>query len=132
MKKLICILIAFATLSVTLKAQAQQQRKTPPTPEQRAERRASHLKSELVLTEEQYAQVKEAALKNEKERSTKDTKKKAGENFEAALKGILNPEQMEKFVSMKEERKEKVKANMEEKRNEEKTKSERAVEDKKD
>ena len=132
MKKLICILIAFATLSVTLKAQAQQQRKTPPKPEQRAERRASHLKSELVLTEEQYAQVKEAALKIEKERSTKDTKKKAGENFEAALKGILNPEQMEKFVSMKEERKEKVKANMEEKRNEEKTKSERAVEDKKD
>ena len=124
--------VAFATLSVTLKAQAQQQRKTPPTPEQRAERRASHLKSELVLTEEQYAQVKEAALKIEKERSTKDTKKKAGENFEAALKGILNPEQMEKFVSMKEERKEKVKANMEEKRNEEKTKSERAVEDKKD
>ena len=110
MKKLICILIAFATLSVTLKAQAQQQRKTPPTPEQRAERRASHLKSELVLTEEQYAQVKEAALKIEKERSTKDTKKKAGENFEAALKGILNPEQMEKFVSMKKEMKRRRKA----------------------
>ncbi len=132
MKKLICILIAFATLSVTLPAQAQQQRKTPPTPEQRAERRASHLKSQLVLTEEQYAQVKEAALKIEKERSTKDTKKKAGDDYEAALRGILNPEQMEKFVALKEERKEKVKARMEEKRNEEKTKSEGEVEDKKE
>ena len=132
MKKLICILIAFATLAVILPAQAQQQRKTPPTPEQRAERRASHLKSQLVLTEEQYAQVKEAALKIEKERSTKDTKKKAGDDYEAALKGILNPEQMEKYVALKEERKEKVKAHIEEKRNEEKTKSEGAVEDKKD
>ncbi|MBK9638127.1 MAG: DUF3627 domain-containing protein [Bacteroidetes bacterium] len=132
MKKLICILVAFATLSVTLPAQAQQERKTPPTPEQRAERRANHLKSQLVLTEEQYAQVKAAALKIENERISKDTKKKAGDDFEVALKGILNPEQMEKFMSMKEERKEKVKAKMEEKRNEDKTKSEGAVEDKKD
>ena len=132
MKKLICILIAFATISLTFPAQAQQQRKTPPTPEQRAERRANHLKSQLVLSEEQYIQVKDAALKIEKERSTKDTKKKAGEDFEVALKGILNPEQMEKFVALKEEKKEKVKAHMEKKRNEEKTKSEEATEDKKD
>ena len=130
MKKLICILIAFATLSVSLPAQAQQERKAPPTIEQRAERRATHLKNQLVLSEEQYSQVKEAALKIEKERSTKDTKKKAGDDFEAALKGILNSEQMEKYIAIKEERKEKVKAKMEERRNEEKTKSEGATEDK--
>ena len=132
MKKLICILIASATLSVSLPAQAQQERKAPPTIEQRAERRATHLKNQLVLSEEQYSQVKEAALKIEKERSTKDTKKKAGDDFEAALKGILNSEQMEKYIAIKEERKEKVKAKMEERRNEEKTKSEGAVEDKKE
>jgi protein CpxP len=130
MKKLICILIAVATLSVTLPAQAQQERKTPPTPEQRAERRANHLKTQLVLTEEQYVQVKAAALKIEKEKNSKDMKNKAGERFEAALQGILNPEQMEKYTSMREERKEKVKERMEEKRNEEKTKSEGATEDK--
>ena len=132
MKKLICILIAFATISLTFPAQAHQERKTPPTPEQRAERRASHLKKQLILTEEQYVQVKAAALKIEKERNSKDAKRKAGEEFEAQLKGILNPEQMEKFISMKEVRKQKVKARMEEKRNEDKTKSEGAVEDKKD
>ena len=61
-----------------------------------------------------------------------ELKKKAGDDFEAALKGILNSEQMEKYIAIKEERKEKVKAKMEERRNEEKTKSEGAVEDKKE
>ncbi|MBK7967274.1 MAG: hypothetical protein IPK10_19685 [Bacteroidetes bacterium] len=67
MKKLIWILIAFATVSLTLPAQAQQEkRKAPPTPEQRAERRATHLKNELSLTEAQYMEVKTAALEIEK------------------------------------------------------------------
>lgn len=130
MKKLICVLIAFATLSLTLPAQAQQERKTPPTPEQRAERRATNLKKELSLTDAQYQQVKEAALEIEKNRATKEVRDKAGENFNAKLKTILNEEQLEKYMSMKEERKEKVKQRMEEKKTEEKTKTEGATEDK--
>jgi len=132
MKKLICILIAFATLSLTLPAQAQKERKAPPTPEQRAERRATHLKKELILTDAQYQQVKAAALEIEKNRASKEVRDKAGNKFETKLRSILNEEQMEKYLSMKEERKEKVKTRMEEKRTEEKAKSEEAVEDKKD
>lgn len=132
MKKLIWFLVAFASLSLTLPAQAQQERKTPPTPEQRAERRATHLKKELSLTEAQYMDVKSAVLEIEKNRTSKEVRDKAGKNFEEKLKTILNDEQMEKYMSMKEERKEKVKQRMEEKRTEEKAKSEGAVEDKKD
>lgn len=132
MKKLICILIAFAAITFALPAQAQKDRKAPPTPEQRAERRATNLKKELSLTDAQYQQVKAAALEIEKNRATKEVRDKAGENFNAKLKTILNEEQLEKYMSMKEERKEKVKQRMEEKRSEEKVKSEEAVEEKKD
>lgn len=132
MKKLICILLTIVSISFAGGAMAQQARKTPPTPEQRAERRAGYLKKELSLSDAQYNQVKDAALKIENERKSNNDKKNIGKEFEAQLKGILNPEQFEKYAAMREERKEKVKARMEEKRVEEKTKSEGAVEDKKD
>jgi hypothetical protein len=132
MKKLICILIAFATFSLTMNAQAQNERKATPTPEQRAERRAAHLKKELLLTDAQYQEIKAAALEIEKNRASAEVREKAGKKFEEKVLGILNEEQKEKYMAMKEERKEKVKQRMEEKRNEEKSKSEEAVDEKKD
>jgi len=143
MKKLICLMIALVTISFTQISFAQDSKvaprkvattkATPPSPEQRAERRAAHIKKQLMLSDEQYNQVREAALKIETTKN-KDVKErnKNGEKFEAELKNILNPEQMEKYEAMKSQRKEQTKERIEQRRNEEKMKSEGSQEDKKD
>jgi hypothetical protein len=91
------------------------------TPEQRAQRRADLLKAKLMLSDEQTEKVKEASLRLAQNRdANRDDMRKEQEAFDNALRGILNPEQIEKYEAMNEERKERIKARMEERRTEEK------------
>lgn len=91
------------------------------TPEQKAQRRADLLKAKLMLSDEQAEKVKEASLKLSQNRvANRDQARQDQEAFDNALRGILNPEQMEKYEAMNEERKERIKARMEERRTEEK------------
>ncbi|MFN8153587.1 MAG: hypothetical protein U0Y08_04770 [Bacteroidia bacterium] len=108
---------------------AQNQRpakRTPPTPEVRAERRTAMLKDKLLLTEEQKTKVYDALLKFEKSRVTDQQQIKANrEAYEAELRTILTPEQLEKYEAMREERKAEIKKKAEENRNQEKLKQEK-------
>ncbi len=97
--------------------------RTPPTPEQRAERRTAMMNDKLSLTEEQKAKVYDAVLKLEKQRATDQQQIKANRQaYETELRTILTPEQQEKYEALKDQRKEVIKKRAEEHRNNEKLK----------
>lgn len=100
------------------------------TPEQRVEKRTTYLTTKLALSTEQTTKVKEALTNFEKNRTPdKAALKKNKENFDQQMAGILDPEQMEKYKAVQEERKEEIKKAMDE-REKEKAKSGSTEEDK--
>lgn len=95
--------------------------RTPPTPEQRAERRTAVLKDKLLLSEEQKTKVYQAILKLEKQRVNDQKQMKANrEAYETELGTILTPEQHEKYEAMKDQHKQDIKKRAEEHRNNQK------------
>ena len=119
-------IFSFFTISsaIAQRPQVKHERKEI-TPEERATRRADALKAKLLLTDEQTEKIKAAILKSEIQRNNdKEQLRKNREDFDKELSTILNNEQMEKYEAMREENKAKVKARMEERRNQEKIKSE--------
>lgn len=128
MKKTILLLIACFVYHTGL--HAQQKRVKQPSPEVRAERRTEYLKSKLVLTDAQYSKVYELILQNEKTKTADQAKtKEQRSSIDKQMKAILSPEQQEKYEAMKEDRKEKVKANMEKDRTIHKTEQEKSTND---
>jgi protein CpxP len=128
MKKTILLLIACFVYHTGL--HAQQKKAKQPSPEVRAERRTEYLKSKLVLTDAQYSKVYELILQNEKTKTADQAKtKEQRSSIDKQMKAILSPEQQEKYEAMKEDRKEKVKANMEKDRTNHKTEQEKSTND---
>lgn len=126
MKNLLKLFLMTGILLSGLAVNAQSHKpaqRTPPTPEQRAERRTALLKDKLLLSEDQKTKVYDAVLKLEKQRATDQQQIKANrETYETELRTILTPEQAEKYEAMKEQRKEDIKKRAEEHRNAEKMK----------
>ncbi len=132
MKNIICLLVLFIGISATGTTFAQERRSAAKqlSAEERANKRAELLKSKLVLTDDQTARVKAAALKAEQERSNDREKAMATrQTFEKELGEILNPEQMEKYEAMKDQRRSEVKKKMEERRATEKINASEKEED---
>lgn len=128
MKKVIFLLLACFVIHTGV--HAQQKKAKQPSPEVRAERRTEYLKSKLLLSDEQNSKVYDLMLQNEKTRSADQAKtREQRAAFDKQLKSILNPEQQEKYEAMKEDRKEKVKANMEKDRTINKTEQEKSTND---
>lgn len=128
MKKVIFLLLACFAFHTGV--HAQQKKAKQPSPEVRAERRTEYLKSKLILTDAQYSKVYELILQNEKTKTADQAKtKEQRSSFDKQMKSILNPEQQEKYEAMKEDRKEKVKANMEKDRTINKTEQEKSTND---
>ncbi|MBL7924884.1 MAG: hypothetical protein JNL88_11850 [Bacteroidia bacterium] len=135
MKNLICLLLIVSgtVLSGPLFAQNQKKQHKELSAEQRADKRTELLKTKLLLSDEQSRQVHAAALHMEQNRSNEKGKMRAGrEEFESSLRSILNPEQLEKYEALREEKKEQVKQRVEERRNQDKMKQEKETENQND
>ena len=79
------------------------------TPTERAEKATLRMKAKLNLSEEQAAQVKAVFIKRSAtEQSNREELKKQREATDKELSGILSPEQMDKYMQMKEERRNKM------------------------
>jgi len=113
-------------ISMVNLAQAQEKRQATQqlTPEQRAEKRTALLKEKLLLNDDQTSKVKAAALKAETQRSTdREKSMEARQAFDNEVKAILDPEQLEKYEAMKDQRRTQVKNRIEERKNQEKLNS---------
>jgi hypothetical protein len=76
------------------------------TPDERAEKRASVLKKQLSLTDEQTTQVRQLILERDRKHVAQREKIKANqEEFLSGIDKILNEEQRKKFKEIQEERK---------------------------
>lgn len=126
MKKIICLIVCMLGISMVNLAQAQEKRQATQqlTPDQRAEKRTALLKEKLLLNDDQTSKVKAAALKAETQRSTNREKSiEARQAFDNEVKAILDPEQLEKYEAMKDQRRTQVKNRIEERKNQEKLNS---------
>jgi hypothetical protein len=109
--------LAFALLALALALPALAQERgawAKATPEQRAEKLTSLMKEKLGLSDEQVPKVQainlDAAKKNQAAMAAGQGRvermramKQVQEEKEAALKGVLTPEQLEKYQAAKEE-----------------------------
>lgn len=126
MKNIICTLLFIVGLSVFNNTQAQGDRKAPHqlTAEQRADRRTELLKAKLLLNEDQTLKVRAAALKAETQKTNDQEKaREARQTFDSEVKAVLDPEQLEKYESLKEQRKTQIKQRTQEHRDQEKVNS---------
>jgi protein CpxP len=89
---------------------------SPKTTAERAENYASHLEKDLALTPEQKTQVQKLALtlenadkelrekyKGQDPCASKSERQQVRENFEKGMKGVLTPEQFQKWEAQKKE-----------------------------
>lgn len=135
MKKRICILAISLGISMLNPAQAQEKQaaKKQLSPEQRADKRTEMMTAKLMLTEDQQPKVREALLKmeqnqnNDREKSMQQKKE-----FDAEMKQILNPEQIEKYEALKAQRKAQIKKSAEDARAQEKINASETEENKLD
>ncbi len=129
MKKLIFMMIVALVSTGTMYAQEKAKSKDKgtaqkgknATPEERAEKITTRLKTELSLTEEQTPKVKQSVLNRinlvaaakvkakEDKKAFGQERKKIFQAWEVELKGILTPEQYTTFVAKREEKKKKMK-----------------------
>lgn len=87
------------------------------TPEERAERKTALYKSKLNLDDKQAEKVKQSLLNYEKQKDAdRANYMKKHEAFEKDLGTILNSEQQKKYAEMKSERKDRMKARMDERK----------------
>ncbi|GMQ31456.1 DUF4890 domain-containing protein [Algoriphagus confluentis] len=109
MKKWIigAVLMVFASLSVT----AQEGKRTPPSPEERAQKMTERMAEKLALTEDQKAEIFSINLENAKKRELEVEVRKAESAEKRAelkaqderIKQILNEEQRKAWEELKEE-----------------------------
>ncbi len=135
MKNIICLIVFMLGISFVNHAEAQEKRQATQqlTPEQRAEKRTELLKAKLLLNDDQTSKVKAAALKVETQRSSDREKAlEARQTFDNEVKAILDPEQLEKYESMKDQRRTQVKKRIEDRNNQEKLNSTETEEGQKD
>ena len=102
----VCILLFFGVSG----SQAQGARhQNQLTPSESAEKATLRMKAKLNLSEEQAVQVKSVFMKRSAmEKANRDEMKKQREATDKELSGILSPEQMDKYMQMKEERRRKM------------------------
>ena len=138
MKKL--ILIAFLLVGITSFAQEKMEGQNRMSPEQRDQMRVKKLTAELNLTSAQQQQMSEIIAHQSKKReefraqrkenkeggmkpspeqrvAMKEQMEKEKQEFDAKMKGILTPQQYEKYVIMKDEKRAEVKEKMQERKN---------------
>jgi Spy/CpxP family protein refolding chaperone len=135
MKNIICLIVFILGISFVNNAEAQEKRQAAQqlTPEQRAEKRTELLKAKLLLNDDQTSKVKAAALKVETQRSSDREKSlEARQTFDNEVKAILDPEQLEKYEAMKDQRRTQVKKRVEDRNNQEKLNSTETEEGQKD
>jgi Spy/CpxP family protein refolding chaperone len=106
MKKWILILVANLALTSFLSAQAEEQLQDKPrlNSEEKVEKRLKKMAEYLELSAEQEAQVRALMLKaEEKRREAQKALRETGQEMRAAIKEILDKEQMEKLKAMRRE-----------------------------
>ncbi len=110
LKKMVMMVCMATFLTVSLSAIAQDDKSQAKTPEEKAKVMTEKMKSKLALNDEQAAKVETAnfdfiskkfALKQADDKTGLDDKMKGlQDEYNAAMKGILNEEQFKKFTEM--------------------------------